>query len=72
MRFASWQPGPGLRQALVIVPVRTGSAGFVVAGRSLREVEARKLQVLHLALLPWSAGMGACLLLAVLIPPRRS
>jgi hypothetical protein len=68
----SWQPQPGLRQALVIVPVRSGSAGFVVAGRSLRETERLKLQVLDLALIVWLAGLGACLPVAFAVARRAS
>lgn len=36
----TWQPEPGVRIALVIVPVE-GSEYFVVAGRNMREVERR-------------------------------
>ena len=44
----SWQPEPGIREAIVVVAVGRGQLGYVVAGRSLRETEGRKLQVLHL------------------------
>jgi hypothetical protein len=66
----TWQPEPEVRQALVIVPVRVGAAGFVVAGRSLREVEQRKLAVLHLALLGWGIGLAGLALLAFLLSPK--
>ena len=66
----TWQPQPGVRQALVIVPLRQGSAGFVVAGRSLREVEARKLAVLHLALIGWGIGLLGLGLLAFLLKSK--
>lgn len=56
----SWQPRPGVRQALVIVPVR--NAGFVVAGRSLRVIEQRKLQVLQLMAVVWAIGLAGLLL----------
>ena len=64
----SWQPRPGVRQALVIVPVKGG--GYVVAGRSLREAEQRKRQVLHLSLLLWAGGLLACLAVALVVPQR--
>jgi hypothetical protein len=64
----SWQPRPGVRQALVVVPVP--DAGYVVAGRSLREVEARKQQVLELVLLAWLVGLAGLLLPALLLPSR--
>jgi len=68
----SWQPEPGVRQALVVVPVRGRGAGFVVAGRSLREVEARKGQVLEFLGLLWGAGLVGFALLALLWPDARS
>ena len=37
----SWQPEPGVRVATVIVPVDGGKTGYVLIGRSLREVENR-------------------------------
>lgn len=39
----TWQPQPGVRVAVVVKPYHTGNkGGFVLAGRSLREVEERK------------------------------
>ena len=38
----TWQPESGVRIAAVIVPASGTSAGFVLAGRSLREVELRE------------------------------
>lgn len=37
----TWQPESGVRLATVIVPVPGGPGGFVLAGRSLLEVEKR-------------------------------
>jgi hypothetical protein len=37
----SWQPEPGVRSAAVVVHYQGAQAGFVMAGRSLREVENR-------------------------------
>jgi hypothetical protein len=46
----TWQPRPGVRIATVV----TKSAnGFVIAGRNMREVEAREAQVFRLAALGW-------------------
>lgn len=46
----TWQPRPGVRGAIVVVRHSGRRAGFVLAGRSLREVEVREhdltLQVL--------------------------
>ena len=38
----TWQPAPGVRIAAVIERVEGPSSGFVLAGRSLREVEQRE------------------------------
>ena len=37
----TWQPERGVRIASVIVPYAGSSGGFVIAGRSLREIEER-------------------------------
>jgi len=37
----TWQPRPGVRQAVVVRRIEGSSGGFAVAGRSLREVENR-------------------------------
>jgi hypothetical protein len=45
----TWQPRADARIAAVVVPVKGGSGGYVVAGRSLREVEDREDQLTKLA-----------------------
>jgi len=50
----TWQPEPGVRIATVIVPYNNG---FVLAGRSLREVEKREDNIEHLAGLGWLASI---------------
>jgi hypothetical protein len=37
----TWQPAPGVRIASVVVPISVEDEGYVLAGRSLREVEDR-------------------------------
>jgi hypothetical protein len=58
----SWQPVPGrehgVRIAAVIERVNGPQPGFVLAGRNMREVEAREAQVGQLALLTWMGMMG--------------
>jgi hypothetical protein len=41
----SWQPEPGVRVEAVVVAYEGSQPGFVLAGRSLREVERRESQV---------------------------
>lgn len=47
----TWQPEPGVRQAVVIVHLFGG--GFSMAGRSLREVEWRESQLELIVWLGW-------------------
>jgi len=58
----SWQPvlgrEHGVRIAAVVVRVNGPQPGFVLAGRNMREVEAREAQVGQLALLTWIGMMG--------------
>ena len=62
----SWQPEPGVRSAAVIVPVNGGQGGFVLAGRNMREVEARENQALGLVAAGWTAAMALTLALVAL------
>jgi hypothetical protein len=60
----SWQPVPGrggVRIAAVVQRVRGPHPGFVLAGRNMREVEARENQVGHMAGLAWLAMLGLIL-----------
>lgn len=50
----TWEPAPGVRQALV---VRQSKAGFVAVGRSLQEVEIRERNVLLLSAAGWAASL---------------
>ncbi|HZZ98394.1 MAG TPA: hypothetical protein VFG51_00510 [Candidatus Saccharimonadia bacterium] len=60
----TWQPRSEVREAIVVTRFEsTKSSGFVLAGRSLREVEVRESQVFSLAVL---AGGSTILILLVL------
>jgi hypothetical protein len=50
-----------VRIAAVIQRVGGAGGGFVLAGRNMREVEAREAQVGQLALLTWIGMMGVIL-----------
>ena len=41
----TWQPEHGVRSAIVVIPVKGIFNGFVVVGRSLREIENREDQI---------------------------
>jgi len=63
----TWQPRSGVRVAAVVVRYAgAASSGYVLAGRSLREVEQREDQLLALAALAWTVTMGATLVAATL------
>ena len=49
----TWQPSPGIRLAAVIVHFDGPNPGFVLVGRSLREVEIREDNELHIVFLGW-------------------
>ncbi len=67
----TWQPAPGVRSAVVVeswenngegnpelgIPTSTPASGFVLAGRSLFEIEMREDSVLHIAELAWLLGV---------------
>jgi hypothetical protein len=62
----TWQPRADTRIAAVVVPVKGGPGGFVVAGRSLEEVEQRENDLTKLAGLGWLVTMALTLMAAVL------
>jgi hypothetical protein len=53
----SWQPRPGVRIAAVVVPFGGDHPGFVLAGRSLSEVEASTQKLLMGTFVGWLALM---------------
>jgi hypothetical protein len=54
----SWQPRPGLRMALVVIALQSPKFGFVAVGRSLREVELRESNLVHMVVICWILCMG--------------
>ena len=64
----SWQPEPGVRQALVIVRFnpKEGLRGFVVAGRNMREVEDRIAKLGSMFFLGWMLLMAATVFAKIL------
>lgn len=49
----TWQPKPGARSAVVVVPFTGKPSGFVLAGRSLREIEKRENQIFQNVFWGW-------------------
>ncbi len=59
----TWQPQPGVRIAAVVTQFTGQSSGFVLAGRSIKEIEIRERQLGY-----WVAGGGVmALVLSLLI-----
>ena len=53
----TWQPRPNVRIAAVIVPRRGAAGGWVLSGRSLREVERREDQLTAMSAAAWIAAL---------------
>lgn len=62
----TWQPEPGVRLASVVVHFQGARSGFVLAARSLREIEKREDAAGREAGLAWLACMAASLVLVTL------
>ncbi|MGA9398381.1 MAG: hypothetical protein WBV22_09005 [Anaerolineaceae bacterium] len=62
----TWQPEPGVRIASVIVDFSGNRSGFVLAGRSLREIEKRENQAEMEAGAVWIITLLGSLIMVVL------
>lgn len=58
----TWQPEPGVRIAAVVVAYDGPQPGFVLAGRSLREVEIRSSQLEQITGIAWLATLVVSLI----------
>lgn len=58
----SWQPESGVRVAAVVVAYNGSQPGFVLAGRSLREVEIRESQTEHITGIAWLFTLAGSLI----------
>jgi hypothetical protein len=63
----TWQPAPGVRSATVVTHYAGASSGFVLSGRSLREVEDRESRIEQLAVLGWLVALAGSLATALLV-----
>lgn len=57
----TWQPGSGVRQAIVVVKLSGPVYGFVIAGRNMREVEQRIEHEGEIVFAGWLATLIAML-----------
>ncbi|MDB5265959.1 MAG: hypothetical protein JWM39_672 [Parcubacteria group bacterium] len=65
----TWQPEPGVRQAIVVLPITGGplTGGFVVAGRSLAYTEWQESQLTQRWILGWLASAIGILIISAII-----
>ncbi len=61
----TWQPQEGVREAAVVTQFAGSRPGFVLAGRSLREVEVRISQLTQLAGVAWLVGIAGSFVLCL-------
>ncbi len=50
----TWQPQAGVRSAVVVTQFKGPNSGFVLVGRSMREVEKREDGIMQIVLLGWA------------------
>ena len=62
----TWQPQPDVRSAIVVTQFKGATSGFVLAGRSLREVEIRESNMMQISLIAWPMLLIATLLATVI------
>jgi len=67
----TWQPQSGVRSAVVVTQFKGATPGFVLVGRSIREVEQREDDIRQLVMLGWLALLMVSFL-ATLLLFRRS
>ena len=65
----TWEPESGVRQAIVVVGA--GDKGFAVAGRNLREVEARESKLGRIVLAAWLVLMAGIVMVTFWITRRK-
>ena len=63
----TWQPQPGVRSAIVVTQFKGAGSGFVLVGRSLREVEKRENTTMLVVLLGWIGMLFATLLATAIV-----
>lgn len=68
----TWQPRPGIRVAIVVTHINGGKGGYVLAGRSLWEVERREDQLLFFTTCAWAASLSVISIRYLLSSKSRS
>ncbi len=60
----TWEPQNGVREAVVLRKVKSG---FILAGRSLKEIEKRVDLLSHMVLFGWAVALGGSLMATVAV-----
>lgn len=68
----SWQRRTDVRSAVVMVYHSGPHPGFVLAGRSLREVERRESALTQMVGIAWAVSLALCCVTGLLLQRRRS
>ncbi|HLC44577.1 MAG: hypothetical protein A2722_00865 [Candidatus Doudnabacteria bacterium RIFCSPHIGHO2_01_FULL_50_11] len=68
----TWQPLTGVRVAAVVTRYSGQASGFVLAGRSLREVEAREGQLAMFSLAAWAGSLVLTLIFSWVLSLRKT
>lgn len=66
----TWEPKPGVSIAAVLKAV--DDKGFVLAGRSLKEVNSREAEMTKLVIIGWAIAILLAAILSILLKPRQS
>ncbi len=66
----TWQPQKDIRSAAVILEVQGSNPGFVLAGRSLREIELRENSLLLQVFFSWIFTLIALFITLFFVKPR--
>jgi hypothetical protein len=65
--IVTWQPQPGVRSAIVVIHFKgQNNSGFVLVGRSLREIEIREDRMSLIVLMGWLAGLFATFIVSLI------
>jgi hypothetical protein len=62
----TWQPTPGVRIATVVIPFKGNQTGYVLVGKSLREVESRINSIMRFVFIGWLASLASTFVLSAL------
>jgi len=63
----TWQPKAGVRSAVVVTYYKGPSSGYVLVGRSMREIEKRTDNLELIVFLAWIATLGASLITVIVL-----